>query len=468
MPPSTVTDILGPVVNGVVTPTEDAVNAIIATGLGLPIGTPLPDNLSIDVADLLAQAAAGDPVTLQVLDSDGNVVGPADQCDATADSFQLDEEGGIAIGGNRISGLGENGNEASAADIDAIAFGNRAQAGPGATGSIAIGADSSVTAPNSVAIGAGSTATRGPQAGSAGEFSVGAPGAERQITNVADGTAATDAANVGQVQEVADGLAALDNLAVQYDDATQSTVTLGGADGTTVTNVADGAVSATSSDAVNGSQLFATNERVSANEAALGGLQGQVSNNAGEVAALDGRVTTNTSDIAALQDQVGNIGPQALEFVQDGDPSQPSPTRTNTVRLAGAAAEPVRLTNVAPAVAATDAVNLGQLRSELDATLAEAQLYTDERLASLDFDLDALREDSFAGTAGALAVAGLPQAFQPGRTMVGAGVGHFRGETAFAVGASATFDEGNGVVKFGASIDTRGYAGVSGGVGFQF
>jgi autotransporter adhesin len=85
--------------------------------------------------------------------------------------------------------------------------------GAGATGknAAAIGAGSSATADNSVALGAGSTATRGAQssykdpisgrtASSVGEVSVGSPGAERQITNVAPGTAPTDAATVAQVQ----------------------------------------------------------------------------------------------------------------------------------------------------------------------------------------------------------------------------------------------------------------------------
>jgi autotransporter adhesin len=77
--------------------------------------------------------------------------------------------------------------------------------------SVALGSNSSATANNSVAIGAGSTASRGAQTNykdpisgattsSVGEVSVGSDGADRQITNVAAGSAPTDAANVGQVQ----------------------------------------------------------------------------------------------------------------------------------------------------------------------------------------------------------------------------------------------------------------------------
>ncbi|WP_455727228.1 hypothetical protein, partial [Burkholderia stabilis] len=54
--------------------------------------------------------------------------------------------------------------------------------------------------------------------------------------------------------------------AVTYDDATKSKISLGGANGTKITKVAAGDVSAKSTDAINGAQLFATNE-------SLGGLK---------------------------------------------------------------------------------------------------------------------------------------------------------------------------------------------------
>jgi autotransporter adhesin len=62
----------------------------------------------------------------------------------------------------------------------------------GANGT-AIGENSQVTANNSVALGANSVADRD------NTVSVGAPGAERQIINVADGTAPTDAMNKRQL-----------------------------------------------------------------------------------------------------------------------------------------------------------------------------------------------------------------------------------------------------------------------------
>ncbi|MBR8278858.1 hypothetical protein KDX15_34070, partial [Burkholderia cenocepacia] len=96
-----------------------------------------------------------------------------------------------------------------------------------------------------------------------------------QLKNVAAGTADTDAVNVAQLKGA--GLIAQDptgnltSLAVTYDDATKGKVTLGGVNGTTLTNVKAGAVNASSTDAINGAQLYATNQAISTTV----GTQGQ-------------------------------------------------------------------------------------------------------------------------------------------------------------------------------------------------
>lgn len=88
-------------------------------------------------------------------------------------------------------------------------------------------------------------------------------------------------------------------------NSTTRTVTIGAStDGTvvdvsgtsgnrTVTGVNAGAVTAASTDAVNGSQLYATNQQVATNTSAIATLTGQVS--------------TNTSDIAALNSTVAGL-----------------------------------------------------------------------------------------------------------------------------------------------------------------
>ena len=284
LPPSVVTGIIDPVLTGIYGPIEGNVNQTLgvlsAPLLGL-VG--LPGALSVDVNGLLTTAAGGSDIGLSVLASDGTLVGPSDQCDATADSFTLDNPAGIAIGGNQITGLGDTGEQAVAGEIDSIAIGNRASTdaaalesiaigtdatvGAGGVGSVAIGSGANASAANAVALGAGSVADR------ANSVSIGAVGAERQLTNVAAGTLGTDAVNLNQLNAVA---ALIPTEAVQYDDASHTVVTFDGAGGTLLTNVQAGAVTATSTDAVNGSQLFGVQTQVNNNTTAISNLVTQV------------------------------------------------------------------------------------------------------------------------------------------------------------------------------------------------
>ncbi|MEW9308231.1 hypothetical protein [Labrys neptuniae] len=200
--------------------------------------------------------------------------------------------GAEAIGNNSMA----SGTGAKASADGAIASGNGAEAS--GTDSIATGTGSKATQTNSVAMGAGADTSSG-QAGdvalgagsktstvvqtSSGTVngttynyaggaptstvSVGSVGNERTVTNVAAGqvtATSTDAVNGSQlyatnqeIGKVGQQVANLAENAVQYDAGTdKGSITLGGANGTTITNVANGAVSATSSDAVNGSQLY--------------------------------------------------------------------------------------------------------------------------------------------------------------------------------------------------------------------
>jgi autotransporter adhesin len=218
------------------------------------------------------------------------------------------------------------------------------------------------------------------------------------LKNVADGTDRHDAINLGQLQDA--GLVApvdptnpgkgLTSLAVAYDSATQDAVTLKGADGTTITNVKAGAVTATSTDAINGAQLHATAQSVadSLGGGSTVGADGKVTNptysladptdatkskdysNVGDALSnLDGRTTTNTENITVINKQLADSGlvdpvtGQAIAAVTydrnaDGTPN------LGSVTLGGAGATaPVALKNVADGVDSHDAVNLGQLQN---------------------------------------------------------------------------------------------------------
>ncbi|WP_426167546.1 beta strand repeat-containing protein [Sandarakinorhabdus sp. DWP1-3-1] len=356
---------------GIVSPIQNTVNPALGVIGLIPIVGEIITPLDINLTGLLGSAAAGDPISLSVLDRSGTIIGPGSQCNTISDSYQLDTPAGIAIGGNRITGLGANGLDAVAGELGSIAFGNSAttaasatnavaigtgaSVGAGATAGVALGDAASVTAANSVAIGAGSVAARGAQAGyvavglaapqtSVGEVSVGSAGNARQITNVAAGSAPTDAVNVSQLAAV--GSAAVN--AVQYDldggGTRTNTVTLaGGAAGpVTVTNVAPSALSATSTDAVNGGQLFATN--------------GQVTTNTTNIATNTTNIAGNTTNITNLTN--GTAGTVQRTAVADA-------LALTAVGGSGVApGTPQSLGNVAAGAlgaSSTDAVNGSQL-----------------------------------------------------------------------------------------------------------
>ena len=332
---SDLTALLGEVNTGIVTPIETNANGLLDAVDGILGIVGLPGPLSINVSDIVGNAVAGNSISVDVLNSDNEIVGPG-ECNVTVDGLTLNEPAGIGIGGNQITGLGQ-GEVASAGTEDSIAFGNGATTGLTATGAIALGTDAEVTAVNGMALGTGSTVSAtnsvalgtGSLADRINSVSVGALGAERQITNVLDGTADTDAATVGQVNA---SIAAAVGDTVTYDSAAHTTITLDGVGGTTITGLAAGTLDATSTDAVNGSQLFATNQNVTAN--------------ADDIDAIDTRVTANEGDIAALQDTsvmytdatqtaiaLGGAGGTTISNVADGELSATSTEAVNGSQL---------------------------------------------------------------------------------------------------------------------------------------
>ncbi|MEB4681542.1 YadA-like family protein [Burkholderia contaminans] len=209
----------------------------------------------------------------------------------------------IAVGyGSRASGSGAYalGRTSEASALSALAIGESARATR--EGTTAIGYQTVVDADDALALGAYSEAHRNQT------VSVGTAGFERQIVNVGRGTQATDAVNIAQLKDVTAtlggdatvdangnikkpaytiGSKTYDNVgdalkaasasgggsenAVEYDSTAKNSVTLGGTDAAAVklTNVRAATLSSNSTDAVNGAQLFATNNRVTKVEQSL-------------------------------------------------------------------------------------------------------------------------------------------------------------------------------------------------------
>ncbi|MCK6104219.1 MULTISPECIES: YadA-like family protein [unclassified Brevundimonas] len=444
---------------------------------------------------------------------------------------------------------------------------------------VAVGPEAQAVADNSIALGAGSLADRTAQTdyvalgvtglqSSVGSVSFGSAGAERQLTNVAAGTAATDAVNVAQLQGVSNRVDALAGTAVSYDTTTRDTLTLAGANGTTITNVAAGQVNATSTDAVNGSQLHATNTQVALNTTAITNLTNNIANGGlGPVQYSDGddpetpnggvrsddltlvgasggavglhnvangRIAAGSTDAvnggqiyqlafaatnAVQYDTDANGGRTNSITFQGGDATAPvtlnnvaagAVTATSTEAINGsqlfqtnqavATAQTtadnalalgqnslqyadqgqtrvvlgrsngpaVTVSNVSAGVADTDAVNVLQLRESMNEAIQQSNTYTDMRLAAVNYNVQEVRKLAFAGTAGALAAAGMPQIAERGKSMFAVGYGAYEGQSAMAMGYSRALGDGSMVFRAGATFDTQNHVGANAGVGWRF
>ncbi|WP_338642089.1 YadA family autotransporter adhesin [Burkholderia pyrrocinia] len=351
------------------------------------------------------------------------------------------------------------------------------------------------------------------------------------LKNVAAGTSDTDAVNVKQLKDVQSNLNQLGALAVQYDDSSKSTITLGGAGGTRITNVKAGTLSATSTDAVNGSQLYATNQQVSKNTTDISNLQGNVTNIANGKAGLvqqqdpNGAVTvgkdtggtsvnfsgsagdrTLTGVAAGVHDNDAvNVGQfnNALKNVAANDKIRAAATDANTTWIAradagaigstatatgknavavgqgsvadrdnsfsvGAKGSERQITNVAAGTAPTDAVNVQQLNDNLTSASTQAKNYTDQRIGQVYNSFNDLKKDMYGGVASAMAVAGLPQPTGAGRSMVSAATSNYHGQQGFAAGYSYVTESNRWVVKASVTGNTRSDFGAVVGAGYQF
>uniref|UniRef100_UPI0025F9BD25 YadA family autotransporter adhesin n=1 Tax=Paraburkholderia sp. TaxID=1926495 RepID=UPI0025F9BD25 len=249
--------------------------------------------------------------------------------------------------------------------------------------------------------------------------SVGSAGAERQITNVAAGqlsAASTDAVNGSQLYATNQAVDSLNTAQQQLNDqavkygtnpdgsVNDSSVTLGGATstdggvtgGTKITNVAQGDLSSTSTDAVNGSQLNATNQNVAQNTADITGLGDQVDNLYATGAKYFHANSTGTDSQAVGQDSVAigmgavanNAGDVALGANSVTGTANPTASGTidgTTYTYAGAA--PMSVVSIGSVGAERQITNVaaGQLSAASTDAVNGSQLYaTNQALSSLD------------------------------------------------------------------------------------
>ena len=137
--------------------------------------------------------------------------------------------------------------------------------------------------------------------------------------------------------------------------------------------------------------------------------------------------------------------------------------KANGVVSVGAAGDERRIQNVAAgeiSSTSTDAINGSQLYSIATGI--------SHKLGDWDNKINKVGKHADAGTASALAAANIPQAYIPGKSLVGIAAGNYQGQSGVAVGMSRISDNGKIIIRLSGSTNTQGNTGVAAGVGYQW
>ncbi|WP_167470016.1 YadA-like family protein [Vreelandella andesensis] len=312
-------------------------------------------------------------------------------------------------------------------------------------------------------------------------------------------------------------------------NVTYDTITLEGDGGTTITNVAPGNVAQNSSDAVNGSQLWEVSNQITnieqggstylrANsEGPAADPQGvdsiamgpssvaagdrSVASGAGAQAKANGSVALGADSVADREGMngererfsnesvastqgavsVGSAGNERqitnvaggtrdtdavnvrqLDAVQRGavnyDRDEDGNVDYSTITLKGD--EGTTITNVAPGINANDAANVGQLN--------ELGRRFENEIINVYGRIDDVERNANAGSASAIAASTVPQAWMPGKSMVGVGAGTYGGESAISVGVSRLSDNGRWIIQGKVTGDSQSNFGAGIGAGWHW
>ncbi|ECK2996310.1 autotransporter adhesin SadA [Salmonella enterica] len=352
---------------------------------------------------------------------------------------------------------------------------------------IAIGSNARANHANSIAMGNGSQTTRGAQTdytaynmdtpqNSVGEFSVGSEDGQRQITNVAAGSADTDAVNVSQLKVTDSRVAAnteninnlntqvssLDTRVTNIENGIGDIVTTGStkyfktntdgvdanAQGADSVAIGSGSIAAAENSVALGTNSVADE----ANTVSVGSStqQRRITNVAAGV--------NNTDAVNVAQLKASEAGSVRYETNADGS------VNYSVLNLGDGSGGTTRIGNVSAAVNDTDAVNYAQLKRSVE----EANTYTDQKMGEMNSKIKGVENKMSGGIASAMAMAGLPQAYAPGANMTSIAGGTFNGESAVAIGISMVSESGGWVYKLQGTSNSQGDYSAAIGAGFQW
>lgn len=309
-----------------------------------------------------------------------------------------------------------------------------------------------------------------------GAFSAKHNGNDSKITNLAAGSADTDAVNVSQLKvtdaQVSRNTQSITNLNTQVSNLDTRVTNIENGIGDIVTTGStkyfktntDGAdANAQGADSVAiGSGSIAAAE----NSVALG--TNSVADEANTVSVGSStqqrRITNvaagvnNTDAVNVAQLKASEAGSVRYETNADGS------VNYSVLNLGDGSGGTTRIGNVSAAVNDTDAVNYAQLKRSVE----EANTYTDQKMGEMNSKIKGVENKMSGGIASAMAMAGLPQAYAPGANMTSIAGGTFNGESAVAIGVSMVSESGGWVYKLQGTSNSQGDYSAAIGAGFQW
>ena len=371
----------------------------------------------------------------------------------------------VAIG-QKANASGQNsnafGSQANASGTSSLAVGTGSVASNDST--VAIGNDSTVTGASAVAVGASATST-GKWSTALGD-SANAKG-EKSVALSKDSYAKDD-------NSVALGSGTITRSATQENTATVNGITYSGFAGNTpvavvsvgsdktetytppdhstpgrtvtitphtrqIINVGAGEISATSTDAINGSQLYMVADQVGKNKTRIDNIRVRTS---------DVKVKAGDNiNVQEAYDDANQVKTYTVSTAKDIKADSYTVNNSSVqINQNGINAGDKNITNVADPKAPTDAAN---------------KRYVDNKVNKVD-------RKTRAGIAGVAAIASAPSARKDGKSMVSTGVAHHRGESAIAIKASRNSDNGHWSTNVNGAADTRGQFTVGAGVGYEW
>ena len=371
----------------------------------------------------------------------------------------------VAIGqAAKASGQNSNayGSQANASGTSSLAVGTGSVAS--GDSAVAIGNDSTVTGGSAVAIGASATST-GKWSTALGD-SANAKG-EKSVALSKDSYAKDD-------NSVALGSGTITRSATQENTATVNGITYSGFAGDTpvavvsvgsdktetytppdhstpgrtvtitphtrqIINVGAGEISSTSTDAINGSQLYMVADQVGKNKTRIDNIRVRTS---------DVKVKAGDNiNVQEAYDDANQVKTYTVSTAKDIKADSYTVNNSSVqINQNGINAGNKNITNVEDPKAPTDSAN---------------KRYVDNKVNKVD-------RKTRAGIAGVAAIASAPSARKDGKSMVSTGVAHHRGESAIAIKASRNSDNGHWSSNVNGAADTRGQWTVGAGVGYEW